>query len=235
MGESLTVAQKIAGYLRENNITIVPGRRADGTETLSFIWYRDTEIIDLGEIIYDGRTGMTYPVDVDNLRRSLQLPEFVTKVRRPLARLLRQVSGDFYAKQLKPIHDACDAVEAYSMQGKIKPEYKRILDKIRELYIKSGGEPLYKPEDFGFSEFSKSITGEIEVDFDYGIPQRMYTPDGSCVILGDSIAGDTKKFWDLFTREFYVEILEPQRERARSELELQLSYSGPCVIIRERD
>ena len=101
---------EVERYLEENDITIVPVSRADGTETLRFVQYPG--MTDLGEIIYDGRTGMTYPVDVDNLRRSLQLPEFVTKVRRPLARLLRQVSGDFYAKQLKPIHDACDAVEA---------------------------------------------------------------------------------------------------------------------------
>ena len=41
-----------------------------------------------------------------------QVQGFVTEVRRPLARLLRQVSGDFYADRLKPIHDACDRVEA---------------------------------------------------------------------------------------------------------------------------
>ena len=113
MEENLSVEQKIARYLEANDITIVPEGRPDGIEVLGFVQHLPgRQMRELGEILYNGKTGMTQGADADNMRQSLQLPGFVTEVRRPIARLLRQVSGDFYADRLKPIHDACDTVEA---------------------------------------------------------------------------------------------------------------------------
>ena len=71
------------------------------------------------------------------------------------------------------------------MEDIIKPEHKKILDKIRQLYIESGGKPLYEPEDFGLNPYSKSKSG-IEIDFDYGVSHNMYTSDGYYTILGKS-------------------------------------------------
>ena len=116
----------------------------------------------------------------------------------------------------------------------IRSEHKRILDKIRELYIKSGGEPLNDPEDWGLNENEKSIRG-IEVNFDYGIPSHMLTPDGYYMILGSSVCGDSEKFWELFTREFETEIVVPKRDDNKTPyMEYQCCYSGPLVRIRER-
>lgn len=124
------------------------------------------------------------------------------------------------------------------MQREIRPDHKKLLDKIRELYVESGGKPFNKPEDWGLNKFYKSQTKEIEIDFDYGVPHNMYTSEGSYKILGSNIVGDTKKFWELFIQAFNVEVLTPQRNdaevRARSELEFQCNPSGPYVRITER-
>jgi len=120
------------------------------------------------------------------------------------------------------------------MKEEIKHEHKKILDKIRQLYIESGGKPLYEPEDFGLNPRDKSESG-IEIDFDYGIPHNLYTSDGYYVILGSNVVGDTKKFWELLNQEFEVEIVKPKRDDSKiSGLEFQLQVSGPLVRIRER-
>lgn len=116
----------------------------------------------------------------------------------------------------------------------IKPEDKKILNKMRELYIQSGGEPLYEPEDFGLNDINKSKSG-MEIDFDYGVPNSLYTPDGSYMILGSNVVGDTKKFWDLLNQAFDVEIIKPKRNDAKiSGLEFQCQISGPVIRIREK-
>ena len=116
----------------------------------------------------------------------------------------------------------------------IIPEHKEILDKLRELYVESGGKPLYKPEDWGLNEYGKSTEG-LEIDFDYGVPGRLYTKEGYYMILGSSVVGNTDKFWELLNEVFNVEILIPKRDdvetRKRSELEYQLSPSGPYIRI----
>lgn len=122
-----------------------------------------------------------------------------------------------------------------SEREEIKPEHKKILNKLRELYIQSGGEPLYEPEDYGLNDLCKSGNG-MEVDFDYGIPHYLYTPDGSYMILGSNVVGDTKKFWDLLNQAFEVEIIKPKRNDAKiSELEFQCQMSGPIIRIREKE
>ena len=114
----------------------------------------------------------------------------------------------------------------------IKPEHKEILDKIRELYIECGGEPLYKPEDWGLNEYEKSIEG-IEVYFDYGVPTRMRTPDGYYVILGSCVCGNSEEFWELFTKEFDIKIVLPKRDDSKTHyMTYQSQYSGPLVRIK---
>lgn len=124
------------------------------------------------------------------------------------------------------------------MARDVKPEHKPILSRIRELFVKSGGVPLYQPEHFGLNTTSRSRTGGLEVQFDYGVPSRLFTSDGYYVILGSNTVEDVKAFWDLFTRAFQVEILEPQRDdaevRKRDEFEYLTSQSGPYVRIAER-
>lgn len=115
----------------------------------------------------------------------------------------------------------------------IKPEHKEILDKIRELYVKSGGKLFHEPEAWGLNEYEKSIDG-IEVSFDYGVPSHMRTPDGYYVILGSCVCGDSEIFWELFTKEFDTVIVVPKRDdsKIRGTMEYQSCYSGPIVRIR---
>ncbi len=113
----------------------------------------------------------------------------------------------------------------------IKPEHKKILDKIRELYVQSGGKPLGEPEEYGLNKYGKSKEG-IEIYFDYGVPSRMLTPDGYYVILGSSVCGNPEKFWELFTKEFGGKIIVPKRDDSKiSRVKYQSEYSGPVVRI----
>lgn len=117
----------------------------------------------------------------------------------------------------------------------MNPEHKRIIYRIRELYIQSGGKPLNKPEAYGLNETVKSGDG-IEIDFDYGVPRRMYTPDGYYMILGGSLVGDRDKFWKLLNQEFDVEIVSPKRDDKKTkEFDLQTQVSGPVVRINEKN
>jgi hypothetical protein len=114
----------------------------------------------------------------------------------------------------------------------IRPEHKMILDKIRELYVESGGKPLYNQEDLGLNKCEKSIEG-IEISFDYGVPIRMLTPDGYCMILGSSICGDLKEFWNFFIEEFDTTIIVPKRDDSKTHyMAYQTMYSGPIVRIK---
>ena len=116
----------------------------------------------------------------------------------------------------------------------IKSEHKKILDRIRELYIESGGRPFDEPEAWGLNKFEKSNNG-IQVHFDYGSPDRMYTPDGGYMILGGHIQGDHEKFWESFFREFeVVTVVEKRNDGNVSELEYLSQYSGPIVRITQR-
>lgn len=127
------------------------------------------------------------------------------------------------------------------MSEEIKPEHKGLLEKIRALYRESGGEPGYGPEEWGIDKYHKSKTG-IEIDFDYGVPYTMSTPEGSYQIIGSGLVGDTNKFLELFNQAFDVEILSQKRNddevMARSGLDSKSEYqttpSGPYVRITEK-
>lgn len=117
----------------------------------------------------------------------------------------------------------------------IRPEHKKILEKIRRLYIESGGKPLYKSESWGLNDTMKSENG-IEVDFDYGLPCHLFTRDGFYMILGSSVVGDLDKFWELFNQEFDVEIVKPKRDdRITEGFDIQTQVSGPIVRIKEKN
>lgn len=122
----------------------------------------------------------------------------------------------------------------------INPEHKQVLDKLRDLYQKSGAKLWYKPEDWGLRTYHKSQEG-LEIVFDYGIPQILCTRDGCYTIMGSHEAGDTDKFWELLNEEFEAEVIQPKRndqelleEGPQGELEFQLNYSGPVVRIRKK-
>ncbi len=113
----------------------------------------------------------------------------------------------------------------------IIPEHKVILDKIRELWIESGGRPISSPEVWGLNNTDKSDKG-IEILFDYGCPHFMYTPDGFYTIIGGGFIANTDKFWELFTKEFKIEAVTPARDENKISVDEYVNnFSGPVVRI----
>ena len=112
MPEDLPIEQRIANFLDTHNITIVPETRGE-YEALGYVQHTPTGIVDLGETVYDQRTGHPQGVPGEVAMKRHQVQGFVTEVTRPLARLLLQTQGQFYEnKRWEPIHAACDLVEA---------------------------------------------------------------------------------------------------------------------------
>lgn len=111
MDERKSVEQRIAEYLETNKITIVPVS-SDTTETLSFIQYRAQGPVEIGELTYNRTDGSLDPVDADEVIKRLEVPGFITHVVRPMAILLRNVRGNFYAERFDPIHEVLDRVES---------------------------------------------------------------------------------------------------------------------------
>ncbi len=117
----------------------------------------------------------------------------------------------------------------------INSEHEKILSKIYELYIKSGGKPFLEPGNWELNEFGKKSSEGIEIQFDYGVPMRMLTPDGHYGILGGCLCGNNNRFWEFFTQEFEVIVIMPKRDDCKtSELSYMTSYSGPLVRITQK-
>jgi len=111
---------------------------------------------------------------------------------------------------------------------------KLLLNKLRDLWCECGGKVWESPEEHGVHKDQKSSSG-IEVDFDYGTPHRMYTPDGSYMVLGSCMCGNTKEFMMKVEETFHVEIVVPQRDDSKcSYLEYQCEHSGPRIRISEK-
>ena len=111
MAEELSVEQRIALFLDQNDITIIPEQRGDH-EVLGFVKYTPTGHLDLGERVYDGRTGAPQTLTGEVALKGLQVPGFVKEVSRPISGLMNQTKGHFYETWFGPIHDACKRVEA---------------------------------------------------------------------------------------------------------------------------
>lgn len=108
-----SVEERIAQYLQRHNITIIPESREIGKEALCFMQMKPLgEEVDLGEIVYDIRTGKTEPLPEDIAMKGYQLEGFVDQVRDPLVKLLREVNGDFDHERLEPIHEVLDKIES---------------------------------------------------------------------------------------------------------------------------
>jgi hypothetical protein len=115
--ESLMPQDRIAGFLRDHRITIVPSEIGDSIYTFTFFQASGNgsgNIRDLGEVTYDRQTSSLLPVGADDLRKRLQQPGFITEVVIPLCSLLIQESGDFYSERFGPIHDALDYIEDHN-------------------------------------------------------------------------------------------------------------------------
>ena len=111
MSEDKPIEEKIAAFLEHNYITIVPEVRGS-REVFGYVQNRPgLPMVELGETTYNPRTGIADAISGENLRQRLQLKGFVTGVTRPMARLLRDVKGDFYHDRFDPIHDALDRLE----------------------------------------------------------------------------------------------------------------------------
>ena len=132
--------------------------------------------------------------------------------------------------------DEIEKKEEGSEGFEIKPEYKTVLDKVRAIYKECGGN-LHKLEGGRFSPYSKSKEG-LEIPFDNGIPQGLYTPDGrySLRLVEHSSSEEfSNKFWELFNKEFEVKIIEPAKKYSEHSIEGQGGSYGPRVRIEVRE
>lgn len=129
----------------------------------------------------------------------------------------------------------CGKTHKYVMCKPIEnPTYKLLLEKLRDLWCETGGELWSRPEEYGFDESRKSKNG-IEIDFDYGTPNKMYTPDGSYVILGSCMCGKINEYMKNIEETFNVEIVVPLRDDSKcSDIKFQLERSGPVIRISEK-
>tara|TARA_Y100000310_G_C20703185_1_gene831994 strand:+ start:12717 stop:13082 length:366 start_codon:yes stop_codon:yes gene_type:complete len=115
-----------------------------------------------------------------------------------------------------------------------KKECINVLNRIRELWIQSGGEPIRLVDALVEGSFP-SESGGIELIFDYGTPTTMYTPHGYIPTSLGGNRADTDDFWELFTKEYNVEIIRPKRDDAKvSKCIYTFDTSGPHVRLEER-
>lgn len=121
-----------------------------------------------------------------------------------------------------------ETIRGHEATKKIIPEHKRILDMLRALYVKSGGELCHKPEEWGLIPFGRSEEG-LEIDFHNGVPENLYTTEGHYIIFGShQLKADTIEFWRLLNENFKVETLIPERGVNET------NYTGPLVRIKEK-
>lgn len=103
--------QKIAKYLEDNKIDIIP----IGTttkEALSFMQYRTEGPVEIGELTYDLGKDSLCPPSIDEVKKRLKVEGFINNVIRPLSRLFVSAKGNFYNENFDPIHDALDRIES---------------------------------------------------------------------------------------------------------------------------
>lgn len=101
-----------------------------------------------------------------------------------------------------------EIIKGHEATKKIIPEHKRVLDILRALYVKSGGELLHIPEEWGLIPYGRLEEG-LEIDFHYGVPVNLYTTEG-------------------YNENFEVEILISDRGSHET------NYTGPLIRIKEK-
>lgn len=109
--------------------------------------------------------------------------------------------------------------------------HNSIISKIRELWMRSGATHLGTPCYWDKND----ITKYIGIEFDYGYPMTLCTPEGAYRIIGGSVNGDYEQFWALLNETFVVEIVKPKRDdKITSYFKCQTLCSGPVVKLSEK-
>lgn len=126
------------------------------------------------------------------------------------------------------------------MSEPIRPEHKKYIVKIRELWVRSGGRLWHEAEEWGLNTFGRKAgePGSIELSFDYGVPHRLCVDDGEYVVLGSCGGGDLEEFWRLLNEAYTVHIVRPKRDdavvRRTNPVAYQTQHSGPLVALVEK-
>lgn len=85
----------------------------------------------------------------------------------------------------------------------------------------------------------RSESGKIELVFDYGLPKRLITPEGSYQITGDMRRPDIKLLGtflnDVFLMEELVPVRDDEETKSTRYLSYELDYSGPLIAISLRE
>ena len=83
----------------------------------------------------------------------------------------------------------------------IHEEDKALLDKIRSLFIESGGKPLYEPEDYGIG---RETSDNARLRVTYGNPDELLTKRGKYHVTGSCVCCDADIFFGLLEQHFNV-------------------------------
>lgn len=93
-------------------------------------------------------------------------------------------------------------------QKPVDPDHRRIIERLRELIVASGGEP----RDGGLEEVltltpQGTASGDVlELSFLYWAPSILYAKERAYFVTGGCIRPKITTFWELFLREFDVAI-----------------------------
>jgi hypothetical protein len=124
------------------------------------------------------------------------------------------------------------------LSEQIRPEHKRYIERIRELWGQSGGVRFYDWRGYDLNPHGQKATeaGVVELLFDYGVPVYLCFAEGCYSPIASYTIADTEKFWRLLNEAYAVHIITPTRDHSKtSPLDFQLQYSGPLVALVEKE
>jgi hypothetical protein len=120
------------------------------------------------------------------------------------------------------------------MKEEVKPEHKKYIDRIRELWGQSGNGSSKIGYDLNPYYHRASESGAVQLLFDYGFPVRLCFAEGSYTAIGSGVVVDTDAFWRLLNNAYTVHVVEPQRDDSKVDrLTYQCGYSGPLVALEQ--
>jgi len=116
----------------------------------------------------------------------------------------------------------------------IRKDHKAVLDRLRDMYIQSGGESYNEPEAWGLDDrvVTSGDDSHYTLEMDGGHPYRLHTNIGCYVIIGGHCGGDGKQFIRLLDREFNISVLTPRYSiDDGDERHPMLRWPGPTLVI----
>lgn len=121
----------------------------------------------------------------------------------------------------------------------IRADHHEVLERLRYMYVQSGGKMLDNPDVWGLNENEKISTlrdGDFALVMDGGHPYQLVTNIGYYMVIGGLIGGDGYQFMRLLYREFTIRVLHLRHcINDGDDRHPTLRWPGPTLIITTRD